>query len=221
MGSQAGQQNTNYSGVTSTQSGTGASCITTATITNRTNQQGVVRASTGSTLAGSAGFTYGGQTLFRGTGAITLETYTTIETLSTLVERFYNYFGYVGTGSAVNPNNGIFFLYDEGGLLGFGASAASPNWKCVTINSTVRTFTITSIPVVAGQWYKLRININAASNSVEFYIDGVLVATHTTNIPTVATATSITSLITKTIGTTARAIQTDYFMYEETFTTER
>lgn len=221
MGNQAGNVVTNYSGITSTQSGTGASCVTTATITNRTNQQGVVRASTGTTTTGSAGFAYGGQSLFRGTGPITLETYTTVETLSTLAERFYNYFGYVGTGSAVSPNNGIFFLYDEGGLLGFGANPGSANWKCVTINSTVRTFTTTSIPVVAGQWYKLRIEINDASNSVGFYIDESLVATHTTNIPAIATATSILNLITKSTGTTARAMQTDYFMYDETFTTAR
>lgn len=224
MGSQGGGVLTSFGGLVTTTSGTGANCITTNAsfpIVNRTNQQGVVRAQTGTTLTGFAGYSYGNLSLFRGTGAITLETYTTIETLSTLAERFYMYFGYFGTGSSVSPNNGIFFLYDEGGLLGFGASTPSPNWKCVTINSFTRTFTITSIPVVAGQWYKLRININAASNSVEFYIDGTLVATHTTNIPALATAMTIGSYIIKTIGTTARGMQTDYFMYEEIFTNPR
>jgi hypothetical protein len=118
-------------------------------------------------------------------------------------------------------SNGIFFSYDEGGVQ-FFAGAATPNWKCYTrASSGTVTLTTTSIPVVASQWYKLRIDINAAGNSVTFYIDGTLVATHTTNIPATTTGMLITSLINKTVGTTARSLLTDYFMYEEIFTNPR
>jgi hypothetical protein len=75
--------------------------------------------------------------------------------------------------------------------------------------------------VNANQWYKLRIDINAAGTSVTFFINDVLVATHTTNIPSSTTAIAPISIIHKSAGTTARTMLTDYFMYEEIFTNPR
>jgi hypothetical protein len=142
--------------------------------------------------------------------------------LSNATERFQTIFGYYNGSNFSNTANGIFFSYDEAGTMFFEfGAAATPNWKCYTRGASVTTRTNTSIPVVAGQWYKLRIDINAAGNSVTFYIDGTLVATHTTNIPATTTALLITSLINKTVGTTARSLLTDYFMYEEIFTNPR
>jgi hypothetical protein len=221
MGNQGGSVLANFGGVISTATGAGASCITTGTITNRTNQQGVVRSQTGTTNAGSAGYTYGNLSLFRGTGAITLETYITVETLSTVTERFFTFFGHIGVVNYQNPSNGIFFAYDEGGVIASGANAGSPNFKCVAINTLTRTFFTSSVPVVAGQWYKLRIDLNAAGTQASFYIDGNLITTISTNIPATSTAMGIHSVIVKTIGTTTRAMQTDYFNYEEIFTNPR
>jgi len=225
MGNQGGSILTSFGGVISNTSGAGANCISTSAtfpIINRTNQQGVVRAQTGTTNTGYAGFTYSGPNLFRGTGAISLETYVTVETLSTSTDRFHTIFGYLGVFNVNNPPNGIFFAYDEGGAISFGSgNAPSPNWKCVAINTSTRTFFTSSIPVVAGQWYKLRIDLNAAGTEASYYIDGNLIGILTTNIPAPTTGMSINNLIVKTIGTTTRAIQNDYFMYEEIFTTAR
>jgi hypothetical protein len=220
MGAQGGSVGTNFGGLVSSVSGVGAACITTIAILNKTNQQGVVRHTTGTTLSGFAGTSYGNQSLFIGQGKITLETYVTIETLSTSTERFFTFFGYAIPSNWQSTANAIFFSYDEGGVQFFGG-AATPNWKCYTRGGTTITLTTTSIPVVASQWYKLRIEINNAGNSVTFFIDGVLVATHTTNIPATTTAMSIVNVINKTVGITARTMQTDYFMYEEIFTTAR
>jgi hypothetical protein len=221
MGGQAGSVATSFGGLITSVSGVSASCITTSSISNKTNQQGVVRASTGTTLSGFAGFALGNSSLFIGQGAISLETYVTIETLSNATERFFTFFGYAVPSNWQNTTNGIFFSYDEGGAVNFSAGNASPNFKCYTKLANVTTLTTTSIPVVASQWYKLRIEINNAGNSVGFYIDGVLVATHTTNIPATTTGMSVVNIINKTVGITARTMQTDYFMYEETFTTAR
>jgi hypothetical protein len=224
MGNQAGGFPTSYSTVISTTSGN-ATARTVGT-TNRTNQQGIIQHQTGTGATNVAGYTYGGLgsngTLYIGSGSISLETYVTVETLSNATERFIMYFGYAaGSANFLNIPNGIFFSYDEGGVQFFGG-AATPNWKCYTrANTGTVTLTITSIPVVAGQWYKLRIDINAAGNSVTFYIDGTLVATHTTNIPATTTGLFISSVILKTVGTTARSLLTDYFMYEEIFTNPR
>jgi hypothetical protein len=221
MGGQAGSVTTSFGGVISIVSGVGAACVTTSAVLNKTNQQGVVRHTTGTTLSGFAGFALGNSSLFIGQGAISLETYVTIETLSNATERFFTFFGYAVPSNWQNNGNAIFFSYDEGGAVNFASGAASPNFKCYTKLANVTTLTTTSIPVVASQWYKLRIEINNAGNSVGFYIDGVLVATHTTNIPATTTGMSVVNIINKTVGITARTMQTDYFMYEEIFTTAR
>lgn len=221
MGNQAGGITTNFAGLITTQTGASANCITTGTITNRTNQQGVVRTQTGTTATGQAGFLYGGVNLFRGTGTVSIETYATIETLSTSTERFFTIFGHIGVANYNNPANGIFFAYDEGGVIASGANAGSPNFKCVSINTLTRTFFTSSVPVVAGQWYKLRIDLNAAGTQASYFIDGNLITTISTNIPATSTAMGVHSVIVKTVGTTTRAMQTDYFNYEEIFTNPR
>jgi hypothetical protein len=218
MGNQLGAVTTSFSGVISAVSG-GTTRTIQAGVINRTNQQGVIAHLTGILATNFAGYLYGGSSLFIGTGAISLETYVTIETLSTATDRFYTLFGYILGGNLGNLTNGIFFTYDEGGVANGGT--ASTFFRCATINASTRTFTTTSVPVVASQWYKLRIDINNAANSVGFYIDGNLVATHTTNIPATTTALTIGSYIVKTVGTGSRQMQTDYFMYDETFTNPR
>jgi hypothetical protein len=220
MGNQNGSIGTSYTNVITTAIGSGATARSIAT-TNRTNQQGIIQHSTGTTTTGAAGYVYG-SSLYIGSGSISLETYVTVETLSNATERFQTIFGYYFGSNYSNTQNAIFFSYDEAGTMFFEfGAAATPNWKCYTRGASVTTRTNTSIAVVAGTWYKLRIDINAAGNSVTFYINNTLVATHTTNIPTSLIAMPITSLIVKTVGTTARTMLTDYFMYDETFTNPR
>jgi hypothetical protein len=52
-------------------------------------------------------------------------------------------------------------------------------------NSGAGTATTTSVAIVAGQEYTLR--IKCLASSIEFYIDDVLVATHSTNLPATGT----------------------------------
>ncbi len=190
------------------------------TYPNRTNQNGVVYINTGTLASGASAFVGGGN-YFLGAGAISYEVYLNVETLSDATNRFYNIFGFGNFSNAINPQQGIFFLYDEGGVLAFGANPPSPNWKCVTINTGTRTFTTTSVPVTASAWVKLTIEINANASSVEFFIDNVSVATHTTNIPSTSTALNISNSIIKTIGTTNRQAYLDYAIFRQIFTTTR
>lgn len=220
MGNQAGSVSTSYGQVITQVGGSGATARSVAT-TNKTNQQGIIQHSTGTTTTGIAGYTYG-SALYIGSGSISLETYATVETLSNATERFQTIFGYYVGSNYSTTANAIFFSYDEAGTMFFEfGAAATPNWKCYTRGAGVTTRTNTSIAVVAGTWYKLRIDINSAGNSVNFYINDTLVATHGSNIPTSLTAMPIQSLIVKTAGTTARTMLTDYFMYEEIFTNPR
>jgi hypothetical protein len=192
---------------------------TTSTITNRTNQQGVVEALTSANATGTAGYYYSGG-VYKGSGAISIETYINFTTLSVLGERFFSLFGFYTLVNYTNPPNCIMITYDEGGAV-IPNAGGTPNFRCVTRGGSTVTNTITSVPVVAGQWFRLRINISNDGSTVTFFINNALVATHTTNIPLNATFLPIGSLLQKTSGVAARAMQSDYFMYEEIFTTAR
>ncbi len=168
-------------------SGAGATCIPITTYPNRTNQQGVLQLGTGTTATGSSNIRLGDNnagSIYIGNGEIIMQCFYNVQTLSTITERFYEIIGFMTSGNFANTNT-ISFVYDEGGVGNYGS--ASANWKCVTRVSPTTTTTITTVPVVAGKWYVLKIVINSLGNSINFFIDNVLVATHTTNIPTLIT----------------------------------
>lgn len=127
------------------------------------------------------------------------------------------YVSRVGFGNSVNATdftNGIYFEYANG--------TSGDVWRCRTINGGVATTTVTTTPVVAATYNNLRIEVNSDGTSVNFFIDGTLVATHTTDIPTaVANASTPTIMITKTNGGTARTMNCDYFMYHYVFSSNR
>jgi hypothetical protein len=85
-----------------------------------------------------------------------------------------------------NADYGVFFLYDR--------ANCGDNWQTVTRDGGVQTLIDTGIPVTTN-WITLELRCNFAADSIGFYVDGVLVSTHTTNIPQLpwtATNTSIT-----------------------------
>ena len=196
--------------------------VTVANFVSGSNRPGIAIATTGTTTTGRGGSSYSDANIGGGfliaNGELIFETLLMIPTLSNATERFHVFSGIIGNGTNYsNPSNAIFFHYDEGGAL----PNASLNWKCYTINALTRTSTVTSVAVTAGQWYKLKCVINAAATSVAFYIDGVLAATNTTNIPLATYGYGFTSAITKTAGLTARTTQIDYSAISQTLTTAR
>jgi hypothetical protein len=210
-------------------SGTGAD--TRRTVVNvpniTTNQIGICQYQTGTTTTGFAnhineGFI--GRQFFFGGGSWVFETFVNVETLSTSLERFRFVTGFGDNPTNGNESNGVIFTYDEGGTQ--NGTIASPNWQCVTSVSSVRTLTTTTTAVVASAWTKLRIEVNASGTSVAFFINGTLVATHTTNIPVFVAPTNtrgfnVKQSILKSIGTTNRSVFCDYLGYENRLTTPR
>lgn len=196
-----------------------------AVISNQTsNQVGICTYATGVSAAGyamhiSESNNVGQQFQFGG-GSWIYETYISVEVLSNVTERFRFLTGFGDLATASNENNGAFFTYDEGGTA--NGAAASANWQCVTVNNATRTLTTTSVAVTTN-WVKLKIIVNAAATSITYYVDGTLVATHTTNIPTFALGRrfKVKQGIFKTIGITARNINCDYLFYENNLTTLR
>lgn len=192
-----------------------------------TNQIGFAQYQTGTTSTGyfthvSEGFVV--SQFFFGGGSWVFETFVNVETLSTSSERFRFVTGFGNSATNVSEQNGAIFTYDEGGIQ--NGTIASPNWQCVTSVANVRTLTTTSTAVTAGAWTRLRIQVNATGTSVAFFINGTLVATHTTNIPTWVSAASprgfnVKQSILKSIGTTNRSVFCDYLGYENVLTTPR
>ena len=158
-----------------------------------------------------------------GGGVWNFETSINISVLSNATERYRTIHGFGSIGGNVNAveADGVFLTYDEGATL--NGTAASPNWQCVTVANSVRTLTTTTTPVTAGAWHKLRIEVNATGTSAAFYLNGTLLATHTTNIPTFANTRYfiVKQGIAKTAGITARTMFCDYIGYENILTTSR
>jgi len=69
----------------------------------------------------------------------------------------------------------------------------------------------------------LRIEVNAAGTSVAFYINGTLVATHTTNIPLGSNSRYllVKQGLYKATGLSSRNMYVDYLGYENIQTTPR
>jgi hypothetical protein len=85
------------------------------------------------------------------------------------------------------------------------------NWQAYTYNASVGTITDTGIAAVAdGSYNTFLTRINGTSN-VEFFINGVLVATNTTNLPSTQVCPQMA--IQKTAGTTSRQIFCDWIRF--------
>ena len=129
-----------------------------------------------------------------------------VQNLSDATNRYHVVFG-LSNGANSTIGNGCVFIYDQGGI-GTGTTA-SPNWQIITATSSIRTNFVTSVVVVPETWYSFRIESNASFTELYYYINDILVRTETTNIPTgIANVPCIS--ITKTAGTTNRALAVDY-----------
>lgn len=105
-------------------------------------------------------------------------------------------------GNASELSDGIFFRYTH--------SVNSGKWECVTRTSGVETATDSGISPSATVFDIMEIRINSNASSVGFYINGTLVATNTTNIPSAIQLTYVTK-IEKSAGTTARNVLVDWY----------
>jgi len=124
-----------------------------------------------------------------------------IPILSTAVQEFTTGFGLVSGGSYKNSTATphIIFLYDR---------TISSNWL-ISRNGT--TFT-TSVPVTADTIDIFKIKYNNAANTIQLYINGVLV--HTYNTVNISSNTyGFQSFILKSVGTTARELLLDKVLY--------
>ena len=196
-----------------------------------TNQRGIGLLNTGTNVAGSI-IAYIGNissvtnnTIYLiGNGEITYETYILFPLLSDLTNRFTFHYGIcTGIGSSSPATDYIGIVYNEG-IAGYtfdNSLGGSPYFTFMTSGNSTRTQTIGSSLIAINTWYKLKIVINATATSVGFYVNDVLVATHTTNIPLTTTKMQPYMLMGKNTGILSRQTAVDYIAYKQVFTNPR
>jgi len=180
----------------------------------------VVRLDTGTNTNGGYRYTTGSNAFQLGSNPFRSEGRVRVNTNSDGTQTFQVLAGFFDTFTAVNQVDGAYFLYDSQGVS--TGSAASGNWQIVTVSNSTRTFTTTSVAIDNSNFQKLRVDVNAAATSVDFYINDVNVGTHTTNIPSGSSRTTTSGVyIQKSAGTTARTADIDYLYLKAKFTTPR
>ncbi len=189
--------------------GTGATSALIATVTDA-NHVGVMSYQAGTTTTGRAALTTSATSMIFGTGSndAYYDTLIQIVDLSTLAERYTIHFGFGDNAAGSGyPTDGAIFEYSD--------NLSSGNWRAITEAAGVATTTDTTIAAVEDIWTRLTILVH--NSSVLFYINNVLVATHSTNVPTGATQQFgvMAGKVEKSTGTTNRTIAQDYVHFRK------
>jgi len=146
-----------------------------------------------------------------GGGLIVYEQVVRIPNLSDGTQTFTAHFGFSegSYGASFSGNHHIKFIHDN----------TSANWQTTVKNNNTQTLTASSTAVTTG-WTKLRIVVNATASSVSFFVNGTELSSSpmTMNIPDNTDAMTIGWGITKSAGTTARIIDTDYVSFYQKLT---
>lgn len=190
--------------------------------TDATNRVGLVRTTTAASATGRSYINTAASAVRLGGGEWKYEIMLNPATLSTGTERYQLLAGFFDTYTAANQVDGVYFLYDEGGVS--TGSTAAAYWQTVTASNSVRTFntSLTQTTVNAATWVRLTIIVNADATRAEFFINGTNVAVHTGNIPSGSgRELGFGWGLIKSAGTTARTVDIDYLTTQLTFTTIR
>lgn len=149
-----------------------------------------------------------GRLYYSTVGALTFECYIRVQSLSTVSEEYELRIGF-GDRADVGDSNFIGFVYRR---------LSSTNWIARCKKAGTASDTTMAHTVAAFTFVKLRFEVNAAGNSVAFYINDVLRATiATSNIPN--TISNIMSPfvgvnITATAGAIAKLFYIDWVSYD-------
>lgn len=192
----------NQFSTSSSGAGTGINQASTFGVDNTEHAFGVESLTTGTT---NAGYTYivspGTAPLKFGLGhKVVLKFRVAAELLSTGGETFTMYLGFGDGVVGAEHSNGCYFKYTHG--------TNSGKYQCVTAAATVRTATDSGVAqTILYKTFEIRVAADASS--VTFLIDGTVVATNTSNIP--SAGSQLVFGIVKSAGTTARLMDIDWY----------
>ncbi len=171
--------------LTWTATNTGAGAGSGTSIANDGSHPGTWHLGTGTTATGVvARYSNAASTaIILGLGTAVYETTVQFSALSTAAEEYTFRIGFLDTFSTgAAPVDGVSFVYDR--------VVSGDYWVTQTSSNSSRTTKVLdgtagnpTKSVSATTWYNLRAEVDATAGTVNFYINHVLVSTHTTNIP--------------------------------------
>lgn len=173
---------------------------TVAAIPSETQSPGIIQMAT--VAATGTGLIYGNTSYLVDTGPFTAKFRARVSAAATGGQDYDAYIGVTSQVDQTGPGVGAYFYH----------SSADSSWIARTKQAGT-TSTDTAIAVPAATFQTFQIEFDADCTSVQFFIDGTLVATHTANIPTAVVAPSFG--ITKTAGSTSITLDVDYVRLEQ------
>jgi len=148
-----------------------------------------------------------------GGGAMSVDWYFKINTLSTGTNRYNLVIGLGDTSTAADQVNGAYFKYSD--------NLNSGSWQIITAKASTRTTSNSNLAAATG-WHHANVTVNAAATSIAYSMDGVAinVSPIATNIPIAAVAPIF--FLGNVAGTNATTdILIDLFTMTQTLTTPR
>jgi len=122
--------------------------------------------------------------------------------------------GYMDSYQTSVVANGIYFRYTH--------ASNGGKWEAVCTSAGTTTQADTGVTAIVGSFSVFKIVVNSDATQVDFYIDGVLTNSITTNIPTASgTTVGQAAVIEKVAGSTSRSLYLDYVEKTITRTTAR
>lgn len=195
-----------------TLTGSGAAA---AGVTGEADAPGILRLTSGTTTSGNAGVIYGAtdaavqfNPFIVGGGEIIFEARVRFSAAPDGTDSFSSRFG-LGSDADGAPTDGIYF----------STSSTAAEFVGVTRAGGSSTLTAAFGTIAAATWYYLKIIVSADGTTVDFYIDGVLVATSIAGIPTAGM--SLLMNMQKVAGTTSRYAEIDAVRCYQLLTAQR
>lgn len=178
------------------------------------NAIGVTQMDTGTTATGRRALTSNLSSLVTTKSRLRFSTRFALEQLSSVTQTFTSIIGFLDTTASGDPAHGVYFRYTDGTNGG--------KWQCITSQASTRT-TVDSGILADTSYHAFTFEVNEAGTSVNFLIDGVSVATITTNLPngTSAQAFGYGWKIEKSVGTTQVNQSIDWYYFESERTSAR
>jgi hypothetical protein len=188
-----------------TNSNSGAGSSVSINTASTADHPGILEIRAGTPNAGASLVIGATNAIILPTGAWEYRTMLMLQAISDAVNRYTARAGLGDQSVLTDATDGVYFEYT-------GINAG--NWLCCTASNGGRTKTLSGVVPQALTWTELRIVGNGTS-SIDFYIDGVLVATNTLNIPVgAARATNIVpGQMVKSLGAVTRSMFVDYVYY--------
>jgi len=138
-----------------------------------------------------------------------------VRDFATSTDKYLFMFGRANSSNIISTSTCYAFIYDKSGDF---LATASDNWLAVTKNGANSTIVDTGIPVIDSAY--VRLMIKYTPTSIDYFINGVLVATIITNIVT-NSSQDIVAMQKIANGTITQRINIDYYARTTTKITPR